>query len=123
MSPPSSSAVTWRSPATRPPRSGRANPTTTNSFFSNLVLECWELDRDDSNDDVQINRAFGILSASSPSSSLIKNVPSSSKSNSAVAREYSDLKVIGSGSFGTIYSAKEVGSGQRVAIKVESRLK
>ena len=120
MSPPSSSAVTWRSPATRPSRSGRANPTTTNPFFSNLVLECWELDRDDSDDDVQINRAFGILSASS---SLIKNVPSSSKSNSAVAREYSDLKVIGSGSFGTIYSAKDVGSGQRVAIKVESRLK
>lgn len=100
-----------------------ANPTTATPFLSNLVLECWERDRDDSDDDVNINRTFGIFSSppARKSSSSSKNFHSSSNGNSAaVRREYSDMKVIGSGSFGTIYSAVEVGSGEKVAIKVET---
>ena len=100
-----------------------ANPTTATPFLSNLVLECWERDRDDSDDDVKVTRVLGILTDqpfASSSSSLSQNVPSSSNGNSATIREYSDLKVIGSGSFGTIYSAVEVESRKMVAIKVVS---
>ena len=54
-------------------------------------------------------------------SSLRSNVPSSSSgsgSGKSTQAKYSDLAVIGSGSFGTIYSAVDVESGERVAIKV-----
>ena len=122
MSPPiktfSSSVVSRRSRAT----GARSNRTAT-TFFSNLVLECWERDRDDSDDDVKVTRVLGIFTDqpfASSSSSLSQNVPSSSNGNSATIREYSDLKVIGSGSFGTIYSAVEVESRKMVAIKVVS---
>ena len=104
-------------------------------FFSNLVLECWECDRDDSDTDVNVNRAFGIVSAPAPaaaqqpqppqppsssSSSQSTQLSSASSGNSSVAREYRDLRVIGSGSFGTIYSGLEIATGERVAIKVEA---
>ena len=77
-----------------------------------LIWESFEQrDRDDSDEDANINRIFGINSS-----------PSSHKCDPAVraAGEYSDLKVIGSGSFGIIYSGVEVESGEKVAIKVES---
>ena len=104
-------------------------------FFSNLVLECWERDRDDSDTDVNVNRAFGIVSAPAPaaaqqpqppqppsssSSSQSTQLSSASSGSSSVAREYRDLRVIGSGSFGTIYSGLEIATGERVAIKVEA---
>ena len=105
-----------------PPTVSKATP-----YFSTLVLECWERDRDDSDDDVRLNRALGIqaaqpTTATSTPSSLRSNIPSSSGHSSCKSSlaKYSDLSVIGSGSFGTIYSAVDAESGERVAIKVES---